>query len=70
MGKILLKTIDVILTLLVLIALINWGTVYWLDFNIVTWLSFGMNWLEGIVYSIVSVLGSIWLLSTIVRLLK
>ena len=67
--KYFIGTLDVILGLLVMVALINWGTVFWFKFNIVEWMSFGMIWIQGTIYTIVSVLGSIWLSSSIVRLL-
>lgn len=65
-----MRVIDVVLSLLVVVALINWGTVYWFDFNLVELITFNMGWLTGAVYTIVSVIGVIWLLSALVRLLK
>jgi uncharacterized membrane protein YuzA (DUF378 family) len=65
----LIKTLDLIIALLVMVALVNWGTVYWFNFNIVEWITFGVGWLAGTIYTIVSIVGSIWLISSVARLL-
>lgn len=57
-------------SLLIAIALINWGTVFYFDFNIVEWLSFGMRWLAGTIYTIVTVLGLWALVELLVKLFK
>lgn len=57
--------LNVFLGLLVAVALINWGTVFWFDFNIVEMITFGINWLMGLVYSVVAVVGTIWVLGLV-----
>lgn len=42
---------------LITIALINWGSVAWFNFNLVTWMTFGVMWLAKVIYTIVAVLG-------------
>lgn len=64
-----LKTIDVILGILVSVALINWGSVFWFNFNIVEFITFGISWLSGTIYTIVAVIGTIWVISAVSRLL-
>jgi len=66
----LMKVIDVVIGLLVAIALVNWGTVYWFDLNLVELITFNIGWLAGTVYTLVSVVGLLWLISGIVRLLS
>ena len=62
-----ITVLDFVLALFVSVALVNWGTVFWFDFNIVSLISFGMRWLEGTIYTIVSVVGLLWVWSLVVR---
>lgn len=54
-----------VIGLLVAVALVNWGTVFWFNFNIVEFITFGWRWLAGTVYTLVSVVGTIWLLAVL-----
>ena len=65
--KPLMTLIDLLVSILVMVALVNWGTVYWFNFNIVETV-FRFNWLIGTVYTIVSVVGLIWVISALTRL--
>lgn len=55
-------TINWVVGLLVAIALINWGTVFWFNLNIVEVITFNVRWLSGAVYTLVSVIGTLWAL--------
>ena len=48
--------------LLVALALINWGTVYFFSLNIVDKILFNVGFLKVIVYGYVSLVGTLWLL--------
>ena len=58
---------DWLLSLLVAVALLNWGLVAWFSFDLVAWLSFGVSWIELVLKSIVAVVGLIWLISILLR---
>jgi uncharacterized membrane protein YuzA (DUF378 family) len=49
---------------LIALALFNWGVLWWFNFNIVTWMSFEQRWLEGSIYTIVTIIGG-WSLGEI-----
>ncbi len=59
-----------IFSVLIFIVLINAGTVEFLNFNLLSWISFGIVWLQKVIVAIVSVfafIGLIMLLTSIVR---
>jgi len=57
-----MKIINWVIGLLVAVALINWGLVFWFNFNVVEFLFGWWRPLLGFVYTLVSVVGTIWLL--------
>jgi len=46
-----------LITVIATVALINWGLVFWLDFNLVEWISFGQRWIEGTIYTLATIAG-------------
>ena len=56
-----IKWFDWVVGLLVAIVLVSVGTVFWFDFNLVEVISFGMRWLQGVIYTIVAVVGILFL---------
>jgi hypothetical protein len=69
-SKPIMTTIDVVVTILIFAALISYGTAFWFDFNLVEWLSFGMNWLLGTISTILAVVGTIWTVRFLMKLFK
>ncbi len=57
MAKKKLGVLEWIGSFLISIALINWLLVDWFNFNLVTWMTFGVGWLATIVYIIVAIFG-------------
>jgi len=70
MAKTKWKAFHWLMTVLVSVALLNWGLVDWFDFNLVEWMTFGIGWLATIIYSVVAVVGLIWLLGIVMKLFK
>lgn len=70
MSKKKMKWYDWVLSLLITIALINWGTVAWFNYNIVEMLSFGVGWIAKTIYSIVAIFGIVGLIGLINKSLK
>ena len=64
-----MMVVDVIVSILVMVSLISYGTNFWFDFSIVEWLSFGQNWLLGTITTIVAIVGTIWAVSGLTRIL-
>ena len=55
---------------LIAIALINWGTWFWFNFNIVEAITFGVRFLAGFVYTVVALLGLIALGELLFKIFK
>ena len=55
---------------LIAIALINWGLVFYFNFNLVDWMTFGIRWLAGIVYTFVLIIGLISLGELLYKVLR
>ena len=64
------KWFDWVMSVLVGIALLNWGTVFWFDLNLVEVISFGVTWIMGTIYTIVSIVGLIWLINLVYQKFK
>lgn len=67
------KTLGVvgwILSVVVFLALINWGTLAWFDFDLIDKLTFDIAWLAKTVYTIVAVLGVVGLINLIMKTFK
>ncbi len=60
--------IDWIALVLVIVGALNWGLVLF-DFNLVTWISFGVAVVESTVYALVGLAG-LWMIYVASRLAK
>ena len=60
---------DWVFSLLISVALINWGTLAWFNLDLVDWMTFGISWLAKTIYTIVSIFGLIGLWTLITKLL-
>lgn len=61
---------DWIFSLLIAIALLNWGLVAWFNYNLVEALTFGVGWLTKTVYTIVAIFGLGGLITLVTKLLR
>lgn len=66
MAKI--KWYDIIFSIIIAVALINWGTVAWFNFDLVRWMTFGISWIAKTIYTIVAVLGLVGLITILTKL--
>ena len=69
MGNKSMKWYDWLFSFLISVTLIGVGVSAWTDFNLVSWLSFGMPWLIKTIYTIVAVFGFMGLWTIITKLL-
>ncbi|MBP5193252.1 MAG: DUF378 domain-containing protein [Clostridia bacterium] len=51
------NTISIIALILTIIGALNWLAIGIFGFNVVTWISFGMGWVERLLYILVGISG-------------
>ena len=51
------NTISIIALILTIIGALNWLAIGIFGFNVVTWISFGMGWIERLLYILVGISG-------------
>lgn len=49
-----MKALDIFAIILLIAGGLNWGLVQWFNFDLVTFISFGMSWLEATLKSAVA----------------
>jgi hypothetical protein len=64
-----IKILNFFLTLVILLALVNVASVSFWNFSILSWMSFGVKWIEYILAGFVGVVGLIGLISLFVQTL-
>ena len=55
---------------LIALGLVNWGSWFWFNFNIVEKITFGVKFLAGTVYTIIAVLGLVALGELLYKIFK
>lgn len=62
-----MKVIGIIASILVIVGALNWLLIGIFSFNFVNWVTFGMGWLESLLYILVGIAGLymiVWLVSS------